>query len=153
MRYNKDEKPVVPKIIKSTTRKRKRRIPKKNLKQKVIKTKKKKKKAPAFTNSKRTVYVSKIAGVVKLDSSWELQYAKYLDENNIKWKRNLIMFPYMYRRKMFYYIPDFYLIDEDVYIEIKGYQRAKDAAKWRDFPYKLIVLKKQELLKLGLDIK
>ena len=63
------------------------------------------------------------------------------------------MFPYMYRRKMFYYIPDFYLIDEDVYIEIKGYQRAKDSAKWRDFPYKLIVLKKQELLKLGLDIK
>jgi hypothetical protein len=152
MRYNKEEKPVVPKIIKSTTKRRKRRIPKKNLKQKLIKTKKKKK-APAFTKSKRTVYVSKIAGVVHLDSTWETEYAKYLDANNIKWKRNLIMFPYMYRRKMFYYIPDFYLIDEDVYIEIKGYQRAKDAAKWRDFPYKLIVLKKKELLELGLNIK
>ena len=118
-----------------------------------IAKKKNKKGVPQYTKSKRTVYVSRIAGVVKLDSTWETEYAKYLDANNIKWKRNLIMFPYMYRRKMFYYIPDFYLIDEDVYIEIKGYQRAKDAAKWRDFPYKLIVLKKKELLELGLNIK
>jgi hypothetical protein len=118
-----------------------------------IAKKKNKKGVPQYTKSKRTVYVSRIAGVVKLDSTWELEYCKYLDEHNIQWKRNLIMFPYMYRKKQYYYIPDFYLVDEDVYIEIKGYQRSKDAAKWRDFPYKLIVLKKQELLELGLNIK
>lgn len=88
-----------------------------------------------------------------LDSTWELEYAKYLDENKIKWKRNLIKFPYHYRNRLCYYIPDFYLIEEDVYIEVKGYQTKRDDAKWNEFPYKLIILKKEELIELGLDIK
>ena len=33
-----------------------------------------------------------------------------------------------------YYTPDFYLPDEDIYIEIKGYKTIKDEAKWSQFP-------------------
>ena len=39
---------------------------------------------------------------------------------------------------------DFYISDLDLYVEIKGYETEKDRCKWRDFPHKLIVLKKEE---------
>jgi hypothetical protein len=106
-----------------------------------------------YKNSKRCVYISESAGRVELDSTWELEYVKYLDKNKIKWKRNQIKFPYHYNKKLCYYIPDFFLVKEDIYVEVKGYENERDEAKWRDFPYKLIVLRKDDLLTLGLDIK
>lgn len=106
-----------------------------------------------FTGSKKCTYTSKIAGKVKLDSTWELAYAKYLDKNKIEWKRNLIKFPYYFEKKLCYYIPDFFLIKEDIYIEVKGFETDRDKAKWRDFPYQHKVLRKEDLLELGLKIK
>ena len=105
-----------------------------------------------FTGSKRCIYESKFAGRVSLDSTWELAYAKYLDKNKIQWKRNLIKFPYRYKKKLCYYIPDFFLIEENVYIEVKGFETDRDEAKWKDFPYELIVLRKEDLIEMGLDI-
>lgn len=87
---------------------------------------------------------------VKLHGSWELQYAKYLDENNIKWERPKEKFPYMFENKNSSYTPDFYLTETDEYIEIKGYETDKDRAKWKYFPHKLIVLKKKELFELNI---
>jgi hypothetical protein len=98
-------------------------------------------------------YESKIAGNVYIRSSYELEYVKWLDDNNIKWKANLIRFPYEFESKIRNYIPDFYLIDEDCYVEIKGYETEKDKAKQNQFPYKLKVLKYEDLYKLGLNIK
>lgn len=87
-----------------------------------------------------------------LHGTWEVAYAIYLDENNIKWIRNTKRFKYNYQGKIHYYIPDFYLIDTDEYIEIKGYSTDKDYNKWRDFPKdkKLTVLKYEDLLKLNI---
>ncbi len=100
----------------------------------------------------RKPFFSPIAGHITLDSSWEIAYAEYLDKNNINWVRNQIMFPYKFgnRKRLKYYIPDFYLPDEQLYVEIKGYKTDKDDCKWRDFPkyYKLIVLFKEELEKV-----
>jgi hypothetical protein len=101
---------------------------------------------------KKCWYESKIAGRVFLDSTWELAYAKWLDENNINWKRNWIKFPYEKENKIKYYIPDFYLIDSDEYIEIKGFERPEDKLKWSMFPYKLKILKYEELTKLGIKV-
>ena len=56
---------------------------------------------------------------------------------------------YEFDNKKSRYIPDFYLIDEDLYVEIKGYETDKDRAKWLYFPYKLLVLKARELFELG----
>jgi hypothetical protein len=122
-------------------------------KKKTTATKKKTTKKATYKNSKRCVYISESAGRVELDSTWELEYAKYLDKNKIKWKRNLIKFPYRYNKRISYYVPDFFLVKEDIYIEVKGFETERDEAKWKDFPYKLKVLRREDLLALGLDIK
>lgn len=91
---------------------------------------------------------------VDLHGSWELKYAQYLDANNIKWSRNKDSFAYFFDGKERKYTPDFYLIDTDEYIEIKGYKTEKDIAKWSQFPLhrKLTVLLEKELKQLGIQI-
>lgn len=71
---------------------------------------------------------------VDLDGSWELKYAQYLDLHNIRWRRCTNRFLYLFKNKWHYYTPDFYLIDTDTYVEIKGYAVDKDFAKWSYFP-------------------
>ena len=93
-------------------------------------------------------YESSIAGNVYLDSSYELAYAQWLDSQGTQWTKNQIKFPYEWEGRTRFYIPDFYLIDEDVYVEIKGYKTEKDEAKWRDFPYELVILMKKDLVEL-----
>ena len=44
---------------------------------------------------KQSWYESLFAGKVYLQSSWELKYAKYLDENKINWIRNTKRFKYL----------------------------------------------------------
>lgn len=70
--------------------------------------------------------------------------------NNIKWQRNKDSFAYTFQGKERRYTPDFYLIDDDVYIEIKGYKTEKDDAKWTQFPphRKLVVLMKKNLVEM-----
>lgn len=87
---------------------------------------------------------------IDLHGSWEVAYAKFLDNNNIKWQRNKDSFTYTFQDKERKYTPDFYLIDDDVYIEIKGYKTEKDDAKWAQFPThrKLIVLMQKDLVEM-----
>jgi hypothetical protein len=89
---------------------------------------------------------------VDLHGSWELAYAQYLDKNSIRWLRNKDSFSYFYGGKSRRYTPDFYLIDSDEYVEIKGYKTEKDSAKWEQFPShrKLIVMMKKELSEIGI---
>jgi len=84
---------------------------------------------------------------IDLHGTWELKYAQYLDANGIKWERNRSSFPYFFEDAWHRYFPDFYLIDTDEYIEIKGQKTKKDDAKWNQFPKdkKLIVLQQKEL--------
>ncbi len=88
---------------------------------------------------------------IDLDGSWELNYAKWLDANNIKWERPSIRFTYKFKDKVHYYTPDFYLIETNEYVEVKGYKTAKDEVKWRDFPkeQKLKILFEKDLKELG----
>ena len=79
--------------------------------------------------TKRCFYVSPSAGKVYLESSWEIQLAESLDDNNIKWIRpQYINYTLNDKRRSYY--PDFYLIDYDVYLDPKNnYQRKKDSPK------------------------
>lgn len=86
----------------------------------------------------------------KFYGTWELNYAKWLDENKIKWRKVTETFQYEFEGKKRRYTPDFYLIDEQCYIEIKGYETDKDRAKWKQFPFKLKILKGKELKDLGI---
>lgn len=96
-------------------------------------------------------YNSKIAGLVYCHSSYELAYAKYLDVNDILWVKNKKSFLYSdennIERK---YIPDFYLISDNKYVETKGYETIRDKYKWKQFPHKLDILKKKELKMLNI---
>lgn len=78
-----------------------------------------------------------------LDSNWELEFAKWLDKNNIKWERPVNGFEYKWNGKRIYY-PDFYLPVFDLYVEVKGYIRDRDYLKWSSIP-NLIILKKNDI--------
>lgn len=57
---------------------------------------------------------------IKLDSRYELEVAKSLDENNIRWERPK---PLLYKRddgKDHRYYPDFYLPDFNIYLDPKN---------------------------------
>lgn len=101
---------------------------------------------------KKSWYESKITGRVFLHSSYELAYAKWLDENEINWERNKKWFNYEFEGKVKKYYPDFFLIDENCYVEIKGFETEKDILKWQFFPCNLKILKKDDLLKLNIKI-
>ena len=75
-----------------------------------------------------------------LKGSWELKVAQYLDTHNIRWTNDIQPFPYIWEGKERSYFPDFYLLDKDVYLEVKGYKRDRDVAKWQHFPHTLIVI-------------
>lgn len=81
----------------------------------------------------------------KFHGKWEVEVAKWLDRNNIKWDRKSIKpFSYFWKNGWHLYYPDFYLIDYDKYIEVKGYETERDRCKWAVVP-NLIVLKKKEI--------
>jgi hypothetical protein len=60
---------------------------------------------------------------IKVQGKWELNIANWLNEINEKWDR--ITIKYKNRR----YTPDFYLIDRDEYIEVKGWLKDRDLYK------------------------
>lgn len=64
-------------------------------------------------------YHSKIAGLVYLESSYELFVAKELDNNNINWKRPKYI-KYISDKIVRRYYPDFYLIDYNIYLDPKN---------------------------------
>lgn len=86
----------------------------------------------------------------KLHGKWELEYAKWLDLNNIKWRRPNEKFSYIFNDKKGFYTPDFYLEKEKTYIEIKGYPTLKDFAKWDSFPLSLKILTGKDLKEMGI---
>ena len=53
-------------------------------------------------------------------SSWELAWVFWAKDNNINFERNWKWFPYSYKGKPHKYFPDFYLKDNNCYIEIKN---------------------------------
>ncbi len=61
--------------------------------------------------------------IVKVQGTWQLKYAEYLNQNNISWIRSRkINLKYRLHQDDYLhtYYPDFYLPEQDVYIEIKG---------------------------------
>ena len=74
--------------------------------------------------SRQSIYECADGRKVVMDSSWEHICAVKMDEAGIKWVRDPEMHLHYYtpkgnrKRK---YIPDFYLPDFDLYLEIKGF--------------------------------
>lgn len=61
---------------------------------------------------------------IKIQGTWELKYANYLNEQNINWtKSKYINLKYKLFENDYWhtYYPDFFLVDTQEYVEIKGY--------------------------------
>lgn len=69
-----------------------------------------------------------------LDSGWECAYLIYHIDHKINIIRNTYKFPYHYNNRIRHYIPDFYLPDEDIYVEIKGKEPKICFAKYTALP-------------------
>ena len=96
--------------------------------------------------SKSSVYTTIDGLEVKMESTWEVAMAEKLDELNIRWVRNDDMkleYTTVRGRKR-KYIPDFYLPDYDLYIEVKGYWTDAARHKMKDIeernPGKILIL-------------
>ena len=100
--------------------------------------------------SKKSDYTCLDGSIVSMDSTWEVECAKRLDELGIRWIRNpSLKLKYTTRgRRARNYIPDFYLPDHDVYIEVKGYWTDAARHKMKDVqernPVKIIILESLE---------
>lgn len=101
---------------------------------------------------KRIYYNSPLQGEICFRSSYELAYAKYLDNNHILW---------YYEYKTFEldnttYTPDFFLVIDNKFIEIKGYMRSDSQIKINEFTkkynYNFEILYKEDLIDLGIDL-
>lgn len=81
--------------------------------------------------SKQSLYERKDGGKVLMDSTWEVAMAERLDHLKIAWERSedmkLKYFSKTGRKRN--YIPDFYLPEYNIYIEVKGYWT--DAARYK----------------------
>lgn len=86
----------------------------------------------------------------KFQGSWEVAFAKYLDNLNIKWERSNKKFDYTYNNDNHKYLPDFYLPDYNLYIEIKGYPTQRDFCKWEQFTDNLDIYFGDDLYNLGI---
>lgn len=96
---------------------------------------------------------------VKVQGTWQLKYAEYLNQNKINWIRSRkINLKYRLHEDDYLhtYYPDFYLPDVHQYIEIKGYWwksqdgRVDDSKKMnkviqQNSDKKIIILQKQQL--------
>jgi len=100
--------------------------------------------------SKQSKYQCKNGTEVLMDSTWEVAMAERLDHLKIAWERREDMkLPYLSKsgRKR-NYIPDFYLPEYDIYIEVKGYWT--DAARYKmnavqdANPVKIVILESLE---------
>jgi hypothetical protein len=86
-------------------------------------------------------------GDIKLDSFWEVECARRLDALSIKWESSNIdrffLYEDIYGINRRYY-PDFYLIDHDLYIEVKGVWTPEVLHKMQDVQkrnsFQLIIL-------------
>ena len=103
--------------------------------------------------SKKSNYTCVDGSIVSMDSTWEVACARRLDELGIRWIRDPKMkLGYVTRgRRKRNYVPDFYLPDLDVYIEVKGYWTDAARHKMKDVqarnPVTIIILESLAAIK------
>ena len=110
--------------------------------------------------SKRSDYLTVEGVTVSMDSTWEVACAKRLDDLGIRWIRNpSLKLKYTTRgRRQRNYIPDFYLPDLDIYIEVKGYWTDAARHKMEDVqkrnPVRILILESlEDIAEVGDKIK
>lgn len=102
----------------------------------------------SFSKARTQIYKG-----IKMMGNWEVEFAKLLDERDIKWIYTNNKFDYVYENEIHKYNPDFYLPEFDTYIEIKGYPTKRDYVKQATLNAKnLNIFFGDDLLELGLNL-
>lgn len=81
--------------------------------------------------------------------TWEVIAAKWLDKQNISWTSEEHILEYQWQDSTHTYFPDFFVSSLDMYIEVKGFKRDRDIAKWNSVNKHLIILDKCVIHKLN----
>ncbi len=81
------------------------------------------------SGGKSSYYISPFQGEVKLRSTYELAYSKYMDSQNTKWYYEWFTFDLGNTT----YTPDFFLPETNEYVEIKGYMSTEALNKINKF--------------------
>lgn len=98
---------------------------------------------------KKYDFETKNGETIKVDGTWELKVAEYLDTINVVWYRNKQRFDYIKPNgKNSTYQPDFYVEDWGCFIEVKGYKTDLDLSKWNQFENKLLIWEKATVFAL-----
>lgn len=84
-------------------------------------------------HGKGSWYIRKDSSKVWMRSSWEIKFASYLDKNCIEWVYEKESYPIQCSNKNCTYTPDFYLVKDKKYIEIKGWWREDAQVKFNSF--------------------
>jgi hypothetical protein len=88
------------------------------------------------------------------NSSYELAWVLWSLKNNIRFSRNTKGFDYINSSQTTSkYYPDFFLIDENQYIEIKGYKEKEFDNKIKCFPYSIQIIDKSKILPILIWVK
>lgn len=82
---------------------------------------------------------------ITLQGTWELDFYKWCERENIDCVRTPGWFHYVHEGKKRKYFPDFYLPELDLYIEVKGRRTDVDLSKWNQFPHKLSIIECEEI--------
>lgn len=97
--------------------------------------------------------VNSSSGLTKVKGTWELKVATWLNNNNVKWTNEIKKpFEYFWNDRIHFYYPDFFLVDYNLFIEVKGYETERDRLKWLSCE-NLIILKKEEISDLDRFLK
>jgi hypothetical protein len=110
---------------------------------------------------RRYPYLSPFQGEIFLKMSYELAYAKYLDSINEPWYYEYKFFPitifFKEKNKETSYTPDFWLPNQNKFVEIKGYMYPEAQLKVdkfrEEYKFELQILQKNDLKKLGIEVK
>jgi len=86
------------------------------------------------------------------NSTYEAAFIHHCKKNNLKIERNVIGFPYPDENgENRNYFPDF--IVENEYVEVKGYMSKRDELKISNFPHKIKVIGKTDVLPMIKELK
>lgn len=92
--------------------------------------------------------------VIKVQGTFELKFAKILDRNKISYKVRNPIFRFEYLGKSTIYSPDFYLIDYNTHIEVKGDWDKASKEKFKHFlkirpDVKILVIYQNDLFRIS----
>jgi very-short-patch-repair endonuclease len=63
---------------------------------------------------------------IKVQGNWERRFAEFLVLKGFKFERHRLLY-----NTTHHYVPDFYIVNLNIYIEVKGWMKKSDEEKYK----------------------